>query len=179
MSDLRLLDAAFNKITSVPSIQPISPIQLILDFNKISEFPADFCRVEDMELFTCVANNLQQFPAFISNMDGGYAIEEIDLTTNKMHGFQNGFKGIRVEKLTMSMNELGKREGDTSVGEFPREFADTKSEINYLAIANNHIDTICRYFWCGACFHCYFRRIGHGYRTRSKKRRLQSDCRRR
>ena len=143
MSDLRLLDAAFNKITSVPSIQPISPIQLILDFNKISEFPADFCRVEDMELFTCVANNLQQFPAFISNMDGGYAIEEIDLTTNKMHGFQNGFKGIRVEKLTMSMNELGKREGDTSVGEFPREFADTKSEINYLAIANNHIDTIC------------------------------------
>ena len=142
MSDLRLLDAAFNKITSVPSIQPISPIQLILDFNKISEFPVDFCGVEDMELFTCVANNLQQFPAFLTNMEGGYAIEEIDLTTNKMHGFQEGFKGIRVEKLTMSMNELGKREGDTKVGEFPREFADTKSEINYLAIANNHIDTI-------------------------------------
>ena len=142
MSDLRLLDAAFNKITNVPSIQPISPIQLILDFNKISEFPSDFCGVEDMELFTCVANNLQQFPAFLTNMDGGYAIEEIDLTTNKMHGFQKGFKGIRVEKLTMTMNELGKREGDTGVGEFPREFADTKSEINYLAIANNHIDTI-------------------------------------
>ena len=70
MSDLRLLDAAFNKITHVPSIQPIAPVQLILDFNKISEFPADFCGVDDMELFTCVANNLQQFPAFLSNMEG-------------------------------------------------------------------------------------------------------------
>lgn len=142
MSDLRLLDAAFNKITHVPSIQPIAPIQLILDFNKISEFPADFCGVDDMELFTCVANNLQQFPAFLSNMEGGYAIQEIDLTTNKMHGFQEGFNGIRVEKLTLAMNEMGKREGDKGVGEFPREFADTKSEINYLVLANNHIDTI-------------------------------------
>ena len=142
MSDLRLLDAAFNKIASVPSIQPISPIQLILDFNKISEIPADFCGVDDLELFTCVANNLQQFPAFLSNMEGGYAIQEIDLTTNKMHGFQEGFKGIRVEKLTLAMNEMGKREGDKGVGEFPREFADTKSEINYLVLANNHIDTI-------------------------------------
>lgn len=142
MSDLRLLDAAFNKITHVPSIQPIAPVQLILDFNKISEFPADFCGVDDMELFTCVANNLQQFPAFLSNMEGGYAIQEIDLTTNKMHGFQDGFKGIRVEKLTLAMNEMGKREGNKGVGEFPREFADTKSEINYLVLANNHIDTI-------------------------------------
>ena len=142
MSDLRLLDAAFNKITHVPSIQPIAPVQLILDFNKISEFPADFCGVDDMELFTCVANNLLQFPAFLSNMEGGYAIQEIDLTTNKMHGFQEGFNGIRVEKLTLAMNEMGKREGDKGVGEFPREFADTKSEINYLVLANNHIDTI-------------------------------------
>lgn len=142
MSDLRLLDAAFNKITTVESIQPIAPVQLIMDFNRISEFPADFCGVADMELFSCVANNLQQFPAFISNMDSGYTIEEIDLTTNKMHGFQSGFKGIKVEKLTLAMNEMGKREGDTSVGEFPREFADTRSEINYLVLANNHIDTI-------------------------------------
>lgn len=142
MSDLRLLDAAFNKITEVQSIRPIVPIQLILDFNKISEFPADFCGVADMELFSAVANNLQQFPAFISNKDGDYTIEEIDLTTNKMHGFQTGFSGIKVEKLSMAMNEMGRREGDTKKGEFPREFADTKSEINYLVLANNNIDTI-------------------------------------
>ena len=142
MSDLRLLDAAFNKITTVKSIRPITPVQLILDFNKISEIPADFCNVDDMELFSAVANNIQQFPAFLSNMEGGYTISEIDLTTNKMHGFQNGFKGIRVEKLSMAMNELGKRENDTKKGEFPREFADTKSEINYLVVANNNIDTI-------------------------------------
>lgn len=142
MSDLRLLDAAFNKITSIKSIRPISPVQLILDFNKISEIPTDFCSVDDMELFSAVANNIQQFPAFLSNMEGGYTISEIDLTTNKMHGFQNGFKGIRVEKLSMAMNEMGKRENDTKIGEFPREFADTKSEINYLVLANNNIDTI-------------------------------------
>jgi Leucine-rich repeat (LRR) protein len=40
------------------------------------------------------------------------------------------------------MNEMGKRENDTKIGEFPREFADTKSEINYLVLANNNIDTI-------------------------------------
>ncbi len=142
MSDLRLLDAAFNKISKVQSIRPIAPIQLILDFNKISEFPADFCSVDDMELFSAVANNLQQFPAFLSNKSGEYTIEEIDLTTNKIHGFQTGFKGINVEKLSMAMNELGRRENDSRKGEFPREFADTKSEINYLVVANNNIDTI-------------------------------------
>lgn len=142
MSDLRLLDAAYNKIEELESIQPIAPIQLMLDYNLIREFPADFCRNEDLELFTAVANKLQEFPSFISNADGDYTIEEIDLSTNEMCGFQEGFKGIRAEQLKLAWNQMGKRKGDMKVGEFPREFSDTKSEINYLVISANNIDTI-------------------------------------
>lgn len=142
IADLRVLDASFNKIDKLESILPIAPIQLMLDYNLLREIPSDFCKTEDIELFSATANQLQQFPAFLSNIDSDYTIEEIDLSANQMNGFQEGFKGIKVEQLKMPMNQMGKRRGETKVGEFPREFSDTKSEINYLVISGNNIDTI-------------------------------------
>lgn len=142
LSDLRLLDVAFNKIDQLESIQPIAPVQLILDYNALRTIPADFCKNEDLETFSAVSNRLQEFPSFISNLDGYYTIEKVDLSTNLMNGFQTGFQGIRVEQLLIGGNEMGKRAGETRVSEFPREFSDTKSEINYLVIAANNIDTI-------------------------------------
>ena len=142
LTDLRLLDAAFNKISTLESIQPVAPVQLLLDYNEIREFPLDFCGVNDLETFSAQANQLQQFPSFISNKEGMYTISTVDLSTNKMHGFQTGFKGIRVETLKLGMNEMGRREGSTEKGTFPREFADTQSEINYLVLEGNNIDTI-------------------------------------
>lgn len=142
LTDLRLLDASHNKISTLKSMQPMAPIQLMLDFNNIREIPADFCKTHDLELFSASANKIQSFPAFLSNTDNEYTIEEIDLTTNQIHGFQEGFKGIKVEKLKLPNNCMGKREEDTKIGYFPVEFSKTNSEINYLVLSNNNIDTI-------------------------------------
>ena len=142
LTDLRLLDASHNKIASLKSLQPMAPIQLLLDFNDIREIPAGFCKTHDLELFSATANKIQNFPAFLSNTDNEYTIEEIDLTTNQIHGFQEGFKGIKVEQLKLPNNCMGKREEDTKIGYFPVEFSKTNSEINYLVLSNNNIDTI-------------------------------------
>lgn len=142
VTDLRMLDIAFNKIERLESILPIAPVQLLMDYNHLTEIPADFCKTEDMELCTITGNRLKQFPAFLSNIDSDYTIEEIDLGMNQMNGFQEGFKGIKAEQLKLSWNKMGRLDDETKKGEFPREFSDTKSQINYLVISANNIDTI-------------------------------------
>lgn len=141
LTDLRLLDVSFNKIKSVQSIKPIAPIQLMMNYNLIEELPADFINTDDLELFSMTDNKLKQFPVVLSNLSGLYGISEIDLTGNKIHGFQPGFKGIRVEQLKMAFNDLGYDYG-TGKREFPREFSQYGSEINYLVLSGNNIDTI-------------------------------------
>lgn len=142
LTDLRLLDASFNKIRSLQSLKPMSPIQVMLNYNELTEIPSDFINVSDLELFSVTDNKLKEFPSVLSNRETPYTIEEIDLTCNHMHGFQEGFEGLRVEKLKVGYNHLGRSSADTYKSEFPREFSDTKSEINYFVIAGNNIDTI-------------------------------------
>lgn len=141
LTDLRLLDVSFNKIKTVKSIKPIAPIQIMMNYNLIEELPADFINTDDLELFSMTDNKLKQFPVVLSNKEGLYTISEIDLTGNNMHGFQPGFKGIRVEKLKIGANNLGYDYG-SGKREFPREFSQYKSEINYMVISRNNIDTI-------------------------------------
>lgn len=141
LTDLRLLDASFNKIKEVKSIKPIAPIQLMMNYNLIEELPADFINTDDLELFSMTDNKLKQFPVVLSNKEGLYGISEIDLVGNRMHGFQPGFKGIRVEQLKIGYNDMGYDYG-TGKREFPREFSEYKSEINYFVISGNNIDTI-------------------------------------
>lgn len=141
LTDLRLLDASFNKITKLKSLKPLAPIQFMMNYNLIEEIPADFINTDDLELFSMTDNRLKQFPVVLSNRDGLYTISEIDLRGNRMHGFQPGFKGIRVEQLKISYNDLGYDYG-TGKREFPREFSQYNSEINYLVLAGNNIDTI-------------------------------------
>lgn len=142
LTDLRLLDATFNKITHVESLLPIAPIQMMLNYNEISEIPADFINPDDLELFACTDNKLKKFPVVLSNLSGPYTIQEVDLTNNQMHGFQQGWAGIRVEKLKLGSNYMGRGPKETTKGEFPREFSDTHSVINYLVLSRNNIDTI-------------------------------------
>lgn len=144
LTDLRLLDLSHNKIKKVKSLLPMAPIQLMMNYNLVEELPEDFINTNDLELFSMTDNHLKQFPAVLSNMDGMFSIGEIDLQGNMMHGFQSGFKGIRVEQLKMGYNEMGRRKGDSSgkKGEFPVELSQYRSEINYLVMAGNNIDTI-------------------------------------
>ena len=142
LTDLRLLDASFNKIARLQSLKPMAPIQVMLNYNELTDIPADFINVADLELFSATDNKLREFPAVLSNLDTSYTIEEVDLTGNRMHGFQSGFKGIRVEKLKVGYNHLGRASTDNYKSEFPREFSETGSEINYFVIAGNNIDSI-------------------------------------
>lgn len=142
LTDLRLLDASFNKIKTLKSLKPIAPIQFMMNYNLVEEIPADFINTDDLELFSMTDNKLKTFPAVLSNLTGLYTISEIDLTGNRMHGFQPGFNGVRVEKLKIGYNCMGRNPSDTYKGEFPREFSDTHSEINYMVISGNNIDTI-------------------------------------
>lgn len=142
LTDLRLLDVNFNKIASVESIKPIAPIQLMMNYNKLKELPADFINVSDLELFCVTDNQLEQFPVVLSNKGGNFTIEEVDLTGNRIRGFQPGFHGIKAEKLKMGFNHIVRDKNLTGKVEFPTEFSDTQSEINYLVFSANNIDTI-------------------------------------
>lgn len=144
LTDLRLLDLSYNKIKKVKSLLPMAPIQFMMNYNQVEELPADFFKVDDLELFSMTDNDLKQFPVVLSNLSGLYTISEIDLQGNKhMNGFQEGFAGIRVEKLKLGYCSMGRLKDDKSKkGEFPVEFSRYHSEINYFVIAGNNIDTI-------------------------------------
>lgn len=143
LTDLRLLDCSYNKIKKVQSLKPLAPIQFMMNYNLVEELPKDFINTDDLELFSMTDNKLKQFPAVLSNLDGLYTINEINLQGNLMHGFQDGFHGIRVEQLKIGYNNMGRDKEDYHTkGEFPTEFSDYHSEINYFVIAGNNIDTI-------------------------------------
>lgn len=141
LTDLRLLDVSHNRIDTIGSLLPMAPIQVILNHNRLKSIPADLCITDDIEMFTCTDNLLEQFPAILSNLGGMYSFENVDLSGNHMHGFQPGFSGIRTEKLIMAANYMGHLPGESG-GEFPMEFAITGSVINYLDLSYNNIDTI-------------------------------------
>lgn len=142
LTDLRLLDVNFNKITTVQSLKPLSPIQLMMNYNLLTKIPEDFINVGDLELFCVSDNKLEEFPAVLSNIDGNYTIEEIDLTGNRIKGFQSGFHGIKAEKLKLGYNCMGRAADEDRQGEFPTEFSSYGSEVNYLVLSGNNIDTI-------------------------------------
>lgn len=142
LTDLRLLDASFNRLASVSSLLPMAPIQVILDHNLLTTLPADFCKIDDIESFSCSDNRLTEFPVVLSNLEGNYSFEKVNLSGNRMHGFQPGFKGIRCEQLNLSSNYMGRRPGETHTGLMPEEFAKTGSVINYLDLNHNNIDTM-------------------------------------
>lgn len=142
LTDLRLLDASRNRISSISSLMPMAPIQVILDHNLLTSLPADLCKIDDIESFSCSDNLLQEFPAVLSNLEGQYSFEKVNLSGNRMHGFQPGFKGIRCEQLNLATNYMGHLPGEKAKGFMPEEFARTGSVINYLDLSFNNIDTL-------------------------------------
>ncbi len=142
LTDLRLLDASHNRISSISSLLPMAPIQVILDHNLLTSLPADLCKIDDIESFSCSDNLLKEFPVVLSNLEGQYSFEKVNLSGNRMHGFQPGFKGIRCEQLNLSANYMGRAPGESIKGFMPEEFARTGSVINYLDLSYNRIDTL-------------------------------------
>ncbi|MEG1545739.1 MAG: DUF4458 domain-containing protein, partial [Bacteroides sp.] len=139
LKKLGLLDIAYNKLTTLPALGlDVAPTQLFADCNLLTSIPNNFCKVDDLEKFSVSCNQLTEFPLLLSNKKnaGKYSIEEVDLSVNKIAGFEAGFEGIRVEKLNLNSNKFGTA---SKSGAFPTEFSTTKSEINFLRLCYNEI----------------------------------------
>ncbi|MEG1685789.1 MAG: hypothetical protein RR319_07595, partial [Bacteroides sp.] len=139
LKKLGLLDIAYNKLTTLPALGlDVAPTQLFADCNLLTSIPNNFCKVDDLEKFSVSCNQLTEFPLLLSNKKnaGKYSIEEVDLSVNKIAGFEAGFEGIRVEKLNLNSNKFGTA---SKSGAFPTEFSTTKSEINFLRLCYNGI----------------------------------------
>ena len=132
MKKLGLLDLAFNKLEALPALGDVSLVQFMVDYNQLRAIPNNFCITDDMELFSASCNKLEKFPIVLSNMrkNGQYSIEEIDLSVNKIDGFESGFEGVRAETLNLCTNNFTK---------VPVEFSENKSVINFLRLSYNKI----------------------------------------
>lgn len=135
MKKLGMLDLAYNRLVELPALGDVSPVQFMVDFNKLESIPNNFCITDDLELFSASCNNLKKFPLLLSNMRNGgmYSIEDVDLSMNDIDGFEPGFKGIRAEKLNLCSNNFSK---------MPTEFSEYSSVINFLRLSYNDIPEV-------------------------------------
>ncbi len=125
MQKIGLLDLAFNKISKLnPFGKEISPVQLYLDHNLITEFPENFCGTDDTETFSATYNKLTVFPN-IFTAKTEYIIGSVDFSFNQIAGFPKGFKGINAETLTLASNPITV---------FPKELGETNSQVAYIIL---------------------------------------------
>ena len=141
MEKLGLLDMAYNKIRTLHAMPKVSLVQLYLDNNEIESFPTDesgvFCKMMDMETFSASRNKLKKFPdIFYSN---GFTISSIDLSSNEIDEVEKGFKGIRVQTLTLTNNrfEFFPRQLINSDGN--RNSPEYDSSVGYIVFRANNL----------------------------------------
>ncbi len=129
MHKIGLLDLAFNKISKLhPLSREVAPVKTYFDHNQIEEFPVDedgfFCGIDDIESFSCSYNKLTEFPN-IFDASNAYVASSMDFSNNNITGFPEGFRGVNVETITLSRNPITV---------FPKEFAETNSQISYIIL---------------------------------------------
>lgn len=139
LTKLGLLDIAYNDIEAIAPMSKVALVHAIFNFNKLKVIPENFCKVEDIEIFAVENNALTVFPGFLSNLETIYRMDEVNLSFNKISSFPASFKGIRAEQVNLNGNQLG---GNTTPRLLPSALSDTNSEIDYLLISNNDLDSI-------------------------------------
>ncbi len=137
MKKLGLLDLAFNKISKLhPMGADVAPVQLFLDHNRIEEIPVDangvFCGLDDTEKVSVQYNLLTEFPN-IFNSKSKYVIGSVDFAYNNISKFPANFKGVNVETLTLACNPIKV---------FPKELADTDSQVSYIIMRGCGVEEI-------------------------------------
>lgn len=111
LQKLVLLDVSSNKLATLPSLKGsgtqkgVSLIQAVLDNNKLTDIPDDFCGINDLEKFSACINQIEYFPNLFTAITY-YKVDEIDLSMNQIRGFKPGFSGFRVEILNLSINRF-------------------------------------------------------------------------
>lgn len=129
LKKLGLLDMSNNRISVLhPLGSDVAPVQIYLDHNQIERIPTDesgfFCGINDTETFSCTYNRLKEFPDIFSS-GSKYTIGSVDFSNNEITGFPAGFKGIKVETLTLSCNPIT---------EYPKCLGETNSLVNYIIL---------------------------------------------
>ncbi len=138
MKKLGLMNFASNKINKIETAwgNDIKPVQLILDNNRLSEFPTDengvFCYVEDAETFSVKNNNFTVFPD-IFDAQSLYAIVSIDFSFNHISRFPDDFKGVFVETLTVANNP--------ELEVYPIQLKESDSKIMYVNFRGCNLKT--------------------------------------
>jgi Leucine-rich repeat (LRR) protein len=144
MHSLSLLDLAYNKINKIhPFGKDVGLVQLYLDHNELESLPRDeqgyFCAYDDVETFSVTYNKLTKVPNIFS-AKSKYTMSSVDFSANLIDGFEDeeksgdeGYRGIRVETLTLSQNKFT---------EYPTALAKTNSLLSYIVLRANEITSM-------------------------------------
>ena len=140
MEKLGLLDLAYNNIRTLHEMPKVAPVQVYLDHNQIEEFPQTdglFCKMMDMETFSASHNKLRKFPnIFYSN---GFTISSVNLSNNEMDEVEAGFKGIRVQTLTLTGNKFEMFPKQLINSDGNRNNATYDSSVGYIVFRANNL----------------------------------------
>lgn len=139
MKKLGLLDFTSNKISLIESAwgTDIKPVQLYLDNNELTSFPVTddgvFCFMDDAETFSVRNNKFTEFPD-IFDAESMFSIVSVDFSYNRISGFPENFKGIKVETLTLANNP--------ELTEYPMEIAESNSTVAYVNLRGCNVKKI-------------------------------------
>ncbi|MEG1585939.1 MAG: DUF4458 domain-containing protein [Bacteroidales bacterium] len=139
LAKIGLMDLTHNKIQKMhPLGKNVSPVQLLLDNNQISELPVDengvFCIMDDIETISVGNNKLKSLPN-IFDANSIYTIASVNFSFNEIEsidGEADGtYKGIRAETVVLAGNRLKK---------FPSIIFNVGSLISQFNLSGNQIE---------------------------------------
>lgn len=154
---LGMIDLSYNQITQLNKLTlNVKPVQLYLDYNKLSGQPfpdegADFCTMADVETFSCVGNQITEFPAKLFTSNSRYVVGTINFADNKITHIggddaQWDDKGNLTKKASFGgvLCTTLKLDGNRFTGGIPAAFATSEpiSEIQSLSMKSNQLDSL-------------------------------------
>lgn len=130
-----LLDLVNNQIETVERLgSDISPVQIFLDYNKITDIPDNeggevFCNMDDVEAFSVTHNRLEEFPD-IFDAKSIFTVKSVDFSYNNISKIANGddFNGINAGTLSLASNKFT---------EYPCEFTRSNSIVSVYNFRGN------------------------------------------
>lgn len=146
LKHLGLLDMAYNKLEKIHAFgQDVSLVEVHLDFNRLEELPANFCKMDDCEILSVSNNKLKTLPNIFTSHTP-YYVGTIDLSYNqisKIEGYDEVSRTLDASKPFNGINAtMLKLEGNLFEGGFPLAFSLSKSDIANYDFSYNRLDSI-------------------------------------
>lgn len=136
MKNLHLLDCTNSGVTKVNAFgTDIVMVQVMLDYNEITEIPDNFCKFSnDVETLSFTNNKITKIPN-IFDAKSIYIMGSVDFSNNEITGVSDpdNFKGINASTISLANNKL-------SV--FPKEIFWAESPVSTINLAGNSLTEI-------------------------------------